>query len=405
MRANKMRTSLTLLGLIIGITTVIIVYSAGEGIRGLLFAQLETFGTDTINTEIKVPNSKQGNSSNSQSSTAIVGGVQITTLTLDDMAAINRLSNIQTSYGAVLSQETVSYRNELRKAFIYGLSSTYLDIDKSKIAEGRFFSEAEDRGVASVAVLGSGIKEKLFGDSEAIGKTIRLRNESFTVIGVMAERGSVMFMNFDDYIYMPVRTLQKKVMGIDHLSFILSKMKDPSQHEATAAEVKDVMRRQHNISDPTREDFNVQTMAEAMEILNTITSALTFLLLALVAISLVVGGVGIMNVMYVAVTERTMEIGLRKAVGATSKNILRQFLIEAILLTLFGGIIGCLLGSGASFLISIIAKAIGLNWQFSIPWQSFVVALGFSGFFGIIFGVTPARAAAKLDPIEALRAE
>ncbi len=405
MRANKMRTGLTLLGLIIGIMTVIIVFSAGEGIKGLLFGQLETFGTDTINTEIKVPNSQTGTASDSKSSTAMVGGVQVTTLTLDDMEAVNRLPNIQTSYGAVLSQEAISYGNELRNAFIYGLSSTYLDIDKSTLKEGRFYTEAEERSLASVVVLGSGIKEKLFGDSDAVGKTIRLRRNAFTVIGVMAERGSVMFINFDDYVYMPVTTLQKKVMGIDHISYFISKMKDPSSPEATVEEVSDTLRRRHEITDPLREDFNVTSMAEAMDILNTVTSAITFLLLAIVIISLVVGGVGIMNVMYVAVTERTMEIGLRKAVGASSSNILRQFLIESILLTVVGGVIGCVLGTGFSFLISVIAKTMGLSWTFAVPLKAFVVALSFSAFFGIIFGVTPARAAAKLDPIEALRSE
>ncbi len=194
-------------------------------------------------------------------------------------------------------------------------------------------------------------------------------------------------------------------MGIDYISYFISKMKDPNSPEATVEEVNDVLRRRHNITDPLRDDFNVTAMAEAMEILNTVTSALTFLLLAIVAISLVVGGVGIMNVMYVAVTERTMEIGLRKAVGASAASIMRQFLIEAILLTVVGGIIGCLLGAGVSFLISLIANAIGLSWTFSVPFKAFVIALSFSAFFGIIFGVTPARAAAKLDPIEALRTE
>lgn len=405
MRANKMRTGLTLLGLIIGIMTVIIVFSAGEGVKGLLFGQLESFGTDTINTEIKVPNSQTGAASDSKSGTAIVGGVQITTLNLEDMEAVNRLSNIETSYGAVLSQEAVSYGNELRKSFVYGLSSTYLDVDTSTLSEGRFFSEAEDRSLAPVIVLGSGIKDKLFGDSDAIGKTVRLRGNSFTVIGVMAERGSVMFMNFDDFVYMPIRTLQKKVMGIDHVSYFISKMKNPDSPESTVEEIEDVLRRRHSISDPARDDFSVTAMAEAIDILNTVTSAMTFLLLAIVAISLVVGGVGIMNVMYVAVTERTMEIGLRKAVGASSSNILRQFLIEAILLTLVGGVIGCLLGTGISFLISLIAQALGLDWTFLVPLKAFVIALSFSAFFGIIFGVTPARAAAKLDPIEALRTE
>jgi len=405
MRANKMRTGLTLLGLIIGIMTVIIVFSAGEGIRSLILGQLEAFGTDTVQTEIKVPTGKTGASGDTQSSSAIVSGVQVTSLTVDDMEAINKLPNIVTGYSAIISQEQTSYGNELRRAYIFGTSSAYLDVDKTKIAEGRFFSDAEDRSLANVVVLGSGIKEKLFGDSDAIGKSIRLRQERFTVVGVAEERGAVMFMNFDDYVYMPIRTLQKRLMGIDYVGYMLHKMENPDIGEDTAENMRDLLRRRHNISDPSRDDFRVSTMAEAMDTLNTITNAITFLLLAIVCISLVVGGVGIMNVMYVAVTERTMEIGLRKAVGATASNILRQFLIEAILLTLLGGIVGCLIGSGLAYLISLGANAFGLNWHFLIPFRAFVVALSFSAFFGIVFGVTPARSAAKLDPIEALRAE
>lgn len=405
MRANKMRTGLTLLGLIIGITTVIIVYSAGEGVRGLIMGQIESFGTDIINTEVKVPNNKTGSAGNSQSSTAIASGVQVTSMTLNDLEAIDRLPNIVSSYAGVLSQEQASYGNELRNAFVYGINANYLDIDKTEIAQGRFFTDAEDRSLSPVIILGSGMKIKLFGDSDAIGQSVRIRQERFTVIGVAKEKGSVMFMNFDDYIYMPARTLQKKLMGIDYVSFIVSKVQDTSRFDVTAEDIKDLLRRRHSIIDPARDDFNVQTMAEAMATLNTITDALTFLLLAIVAISLVVGGVGIMNVMYVAVTERTMEIGLRKAVGATSKNILQQFLIESILLTIIGGIIGCILGSIMSYLISLAANAFGLTWSFSIPIRSFVVALSFSAFFGIVFGVTPARSAAKLDPIEALRTE
>jgi putative ABC transport system permease protein len=326
-------------------------------------------------------------------------------MTLDDMDAINHLPNITTSYAGVLSQEQASYGNELRNAFVYGINATYLDVDKTEIAQGRFFTEAEDRSLAPVIILGSGMKTKLFGDSDAIGQSVRIRQERFTVIGVAKSKGAVMFVNFDDYIYMPIRTLQKKLMGINYVSFIVSKVEDTSMFASTAEDIRDLLRHRHSITDPARDDFNVQTMAEAMATLDTITNALTFLLLAIVAISLVVGGVGIMNVMYVAVTERTMEIGLRKAVGATSKNILQQFLIESILLTILGGIIGCALGSIMAYLISLAANAFGLTWSFSIPLRAFIVALSFSAFFGIVFGVTPARAAAKLDPIEALRTE
>lgn len=405
MRANKMRTGLTLLGLIIGIMTVIIVFSAGEGIRALVLGQFEGFGTDTVYTEIKVPNNKTGNSSDSQSANALASGVQVTSLTLDDMEALQKLPNIGIAYGSMLTQEQVSRGNELRRAYISGVSATYTDIDKTTVAEGRFFTDAEDRSLATVVVLGKDIKEKLFGDSDPIGQTIRLRQERFTVIGVAAERGAASFANFDDYIYVPIRTLQKKLMGVNHVSYFVHKLNDASRGEETVLDMEDALRRRHDISDPARDDFNITTMTEALDTLNTVTDALTFLLLAIVTISLVVGGVGIMNVMYVSVTERTMEIGLRKAVGAKRSDILRQFLIEAILLTLLGGIIGCLFGSLVSYLVSVIANAIGFNWEFAIPLRAFVIAISFSAFFGIIFGVTPARTAAKLDPIEALRTE
>lgn len=407
MRANKMRTALTLLGLVIGIMTVIIVFAAGEGIRGLVLGQIESFGTDTIYTEVKVPSNKTGSAGDNQSGNAQASGVQVTTLTLDDMEAFKKLPNVGLGYGAVLSQEQASYGNELRRAFVLGASADYINIDSaSKLAEGRFYTDAEDRSLANVVVLGAGMKEKLFGDSDALGQSVRLRNERFTVIGVMAGRGAVMFMNFDDYIYVPVRTLQKKLMGIDYVSYMVHKLDDANQSEATADEGRYLMRQRHNIDDPVKDDFRITTMQESLATLNTITNALTFLLLAIVAISLVVGGVGIMNVMYVAVTERTMEIGLRKAVGATSGDIMKQFLAEAVLVTLLGGIVGSLLGTGIAYLISFIANnLLGFEWRFSIPITAYIVALGFSFVFGIIFGVTPARSAAKLDPIEALRTE
>lgn len=406
MKANKGRTALTLLGLVIGIMTVIIVYAAGEGIRGLVLGQIESFGTDTVYTEIKVPSNKTGTAGDNDSNNAIASGVQVTTLTNDDMEALNKLPNIERGYAAMLSQEQVSYGNELRRAFILGAGADYINIDAGSTMEsGRFFSDSEDKNLAAVVVIGHGMKDKLFGDSDPIGKTIKLRNERFTVIGVMAPRGAVMFMSFDDYVYVPIRTLQKKLMGIDYVSYMVHQLGDARASEATADEMRYTLRQRHEITDPVKDDFRVTTMVESLAMLETITSALTFLLLGIVAISLVVGGVGIMNIMYVAVTERTMEIGLRKAVGASYKDILRQFLIESILITLLGGVIGSALGTLIAFLMSLAANALGFDWHFAIPVQAYVVAVVFSLVCGIVFGVTPARSAAKLDPIEALRTE
>lgn len=406
MKNNKSRTGLTLLGLVIGITAVIIVFSAGEGIRGLVMGQVDAFGTDTIQTEIRVPTNKTGSAGDSDSAMAMAGGMQVTTLTVEDMEAVLALVNVNSGYAAILGQEQASYGGENFQAFVLGTSPDYLAIDTATVvAEGRFFNEAEDKGASSVAVLGAGAKERLFGDEEALGKRIQVRNQRFTVIGVIEERGAVFFMNFDDYIYLPVRTLQKKVMGIDHITYMIHRLDEAERGEDTAEEIRWLLRDRHNITDPIKDDFLVTTMQEAIDMLNTITDALTFLLIGIVAISLLVGGVGIMNIMYVSVTERTMEIGLRKAVGASQGLIMRQFLVEAMIITLIGGIIGSILGTIISFGIAGLATALNFDWTFKIPLYAYAVAMIFSLGCGLAFGVSPAKAAAKLEPVEALRSE
>lgn len=403
--ANKVRTGLTVLGMVIGIASVIIVYSAGEGIRSLVVNQIQSFGTNIIETEVKVPSTKKGASGDQQSASATAQGVQVTTLTLDDLEAANRLPNIVDGYAGVLSQEKASYGNESRKAFLLGVNASYDAIDQSEVGSGRFFSDAEDRSLTQVVVLGAKMKDKLFGDSDAIGQQISLRQSKYKVIGVMKARGASMGMDFDDYIYVPIRTLQKKIMGIDHVMYMVQELADEKQAAVTADEMTALLRERHDITNPDKDDFRVVTMEEMMATLDTVTSALTILLLAIVAISLLVGGVGILNIMYVIVSERTPEIGLRKAVGARYRDIMVQFLLEAVMITVLAGIIGILFGILLSWFIALGANAGGLDWTFTVPTKAFVVALGFSLFFGVFFGVYPARAAARLDPIEALRRE
>lgn len=415
LQSNIIRTSLTVLGIVIGIASVIVVFAAGEGVKSLVLGQIESFGTDIIETEIKVPTGKKGFAAEQQSATSLATGVQITTLTLEDMEDINKLSNVRDGYAAIMSQEQISYSNELKKAFLLGTTASYIDIDKSRIKSGRFFTEAEDKSLARVVVLGSKIKEKLFGDAEAIGKSVKIKNNKFRVVGVMEERGAVMTMDFDDYVYIPIRTLQKRMMGIDHVLYMVHRLYDLNISDQTAAEARAILRENHNINQPeilpsgeediSKDDFRVVTMDEMMETLEIVTNALTILLLVIVAISLVVGGVGIMNIMYVVVSERTNEIGLRKAVGAKFNTIMTQFLMESILVTLVGGAVGILFGLLISYLIYIGASSAGLDWEFSVPFKAYVVAILFSIFFGIAFGLFPARKAAKLDPIEALRNE
>lgn len=405
MNANKTRTFLTVLGVMIGIASIIIVYSAGEGIRSLLVAQLEAFGTNIIETEIKVPSSKKGSAGDTEGAMAMASGVQVTTLSDEDFEDISKLPNITNGYAAIMAQEKVTAGGDSRKASIFGVSASYPDIDKSKMASGFFYSETDDNSLSQVAVLGSKIKDKLFGETDPIGQTISIRKAKFRIIGVMASRGATLGMDMDDYVYVPVHTLQKKIMGIDYFMYMIHQFQDPSRVADTGEEIRRLMRENHDITDPIKDDFRVSTMEEMMTMLDTVTNALTWLLLAIVVISLIVGGVGILNIMYVIVSERTLEIGLRKAVGANYNHIMIQFLVEAVMITLLGALVGVIIGVAFSKLIAIGASAAGLTWEFRVPLKAFVVSVSFALIFGIFFGVYPARKAARMNPIDALRKE
>ncbi|MCK4540281.1 ABC transporter permease [Candidatus Parcubacteria bacterium] len=416
LKVNKIRTVLTVLGIVVGIASVIIVYSAGEGINSLIVGQIESFGgSDMVETEIKVPSSKKGGEAETQSAINLVMGAQVTTLTLDDMEDINKLALIEDSYAGIIGQEQVSYGNEAYRAMLFGVSASYIKLDKSEVGAGRFFTDAEDKSLSQVVVLGQKIKDKLFGETDPIGKSIKLRKKKFKVIGVLKERGAVMTFDFDDIVYLPVRTLQKKVMGINHVLYMMHKVSDTDRLDEVAEDMRYLLRENHDIPQPAekqtgvfdtgKDDFRVVSMVESMEIMDTVTGAITLLLLVIVAISLVVGGVGIMNIMYVAVTERTAEIGLRKAVGATYADIMTQFLVESVLVTVLGGMFGVIIGIILSWMIAFGANYAGLDWKFIVPLKAYIVALGFSTFFGIVFGLYPARKAARMDPIEALRKE
>ena len=406
MRANKVRTALTVLGMVIGIAMVIVVYSAGEGMRGLILGQVESFGTDIVQTEIRVPIGRAGAEKETQSATAMATGVQVATMKLADMEKINKIPNVKRSYAMLQAQQQISYGSELRRAFLLGVSPDFINIDKTELAQGRFFTNEEDKSLAQVIVLGSTIKEKLFGAADPIGKFVKIHKSKYQVIGVFNKRGSSGFINLDDWTYVPVRTVQKKILGIDYIFSMVHQIADLSRAEETAEQIRILMRERHQITNPDKDDFRVSTMDEVMKTLGTVLNAITLLLLAIVGISLVVGGVGIMNIMYVVVSERTMEIGLRKAVGARYNDIMKQFLFEAVLITLIGGLIGVIIGVALSLLVSWLANnVLGIDWRFSIPLKGFAVALGFSFFFGIVFGVYPARKAARLNPIEALISE
>lgn len=403
LRNNKGRTVLTLVGIVIGIMSVIVVSSSGQGVKNYILGQFESFGEDLIQVEIKIPATSQTSSANA---TGQAQGVNITTLKVADGEAISRIPNVAEYAAGSLGQEIANYRGENKRTLLYGVGANTPNIDRGiKLSEGMFFSDIEDKNLAQVVVIGSDVRETLFGSDDPIGKDIKIKGMNFKVVGVAEKRGTVTFFNYDELIYIPVQTLTKKIMGIDYVRYIMVRVNDANMIDVTAADIVDTMRRQHDISDPSQDDFAVMTMQEAQKIISDVFGTINILLLALTSISLLVGGVGIMNVMYVAVVERTFEIGLRKAVGARSGDILYQFLLEAIIITLIGGFLGIVLGYVVAFGFSYALELSGFSVSFAVTLNSILIAVGFSMATGIIFGFYPAWKASKLSPMEALRKE
>ena len=405
LRANLARTALTMLGIIIGIGTVILVLSAGAGFRSLIDAQVATFGSNTLFIQTRVPPTTKNRAASASQSKLTSGfsGVTISSFKQRDLDDIKKLSGVVDDYGIVTGQAFVSYRDNKKSVIYYGASAERFNIDKTTLAEGRFYTAGEDTGGAQVAILGATVAKDLFGQDDPVGKLLRVGNLNFQVIGVYTAQGAL--SQSDEIVFIPLVTAHRKMLGIDYISVGIVEISDMNSVDSTMAQITTLLERNHNITDPNKDDFSVQSQAQAMDSFNTIFNGITLLLIAIAAISLVVGGVGIMNIMYVVVTERTAEIGLKKALGATESDILNEFLIEAILVTLAGGVVGIIFGAGLGWLIAIVAESQHLAWVFSVPVYAIVLAFSVSAAIGIFFGVFPARDAAKLDPIEALRYE
>ncbi|PIR06879.1 MAG: multidrug ABC transporter substrate-binding protein [Candidatus Komeilibacteria bacterium CG11_big_fil_rev_8_21_14_0_20_36_20] len=395
---NKLRTFFTVLGIVIGITAVSVIVSAGRSVEGLIFSQMESFGSNLIQTEVRVPKGSGGMATQVQ-------GVVITTMTLGDKEAIDNLPNIKRSYAAEMSQELLSWNGNIKSALVYSTTYEFIDIDSSEIESGRFYTEQEDNNKTRVVVLGQQVKEDLFGESEAIGQNIKIRKVNFKVIGVLKPRGSVMFFDMDNLIYTPIQTAQKLLLGIDHVSAITAQMNDANLDEQTVNDIRTTIRERHDITNPDKDDFETMSMSDAQNIMGNVLGGITLLLIALASISLIVGGVGIMNIMYASVAERTFEIGLRKSIGASQKNIMTQFLMEAIIITSLGGLGGVVLGLIITYFIYLLANYYNFDWSFSISLGGIILAMLFSTAVGLVFGLYPAKKAADLDPITALRKE
>jgi len=398
LKRNKVRSLLTMLGIIIGISSFILIKSVGAGAQGLILDLVKKQGSNLIGV---LPGA-----SDEKGPPASVFGINITTLVNADAEAIARVvPNISAVTGYVRGSQSITADSESRTAPFSGVSASYIDVEDGEVSDGRFFSNEEDSALAHVMVLGGTLAEELYPGGDAVGSRISFNSEKYSVIGVLKKRGTTIFSNQDDTIFIPLLTAQKTVLGIRHLSFLRAKVSAPEFVPVAMEDIKQLLRQRHRISDAANDDFSVRNTQDALSILTGITGALTLFLTAIAAISLVVGGIGIMNIMYVSVSERTYEIGLRKAIGAHTADILSQFLVEALVVTSIAGVIGIVLGGLLSWLTAIIARSFDFDWALIISGSSVLTALFISAAIGLFFGVFPARTASKLTPIEALRYE
>jgi putative ABC transport system permease protein len=399
---NKLRSFLTMLGIIIGVAAVIIIMSVGSGAQRLILDQVESLGSNVVGV---LPGKADGSGP-----PASMMGIVITTLTYDDALAIKEERNAPNVVDVVAYSKgisTVSWGNRNVETNLSGTMVGVLRVEGGEVAEGRFFTQSEEGNLSRVAVLGSSVKEDLFGESDPIGRKIKIKKQSFEVIGVMEERGTVAFQDFDDQVFIPISTMQKLIMGVNHVGMIRAKIDSEDNMETAMLDIEQTLRERHDIRDKSgaSDDFTVRNSNEALDMISVVTDSLNLFLAAMAALSLVVGGIGIMNIMLISVNERTREIGLRKAVGANNYNILIQFLTESAFLTLFGGLIGVILGVIFSYLISLSINLLGYSWAFVISPISIILGLSIAIFVGVVFGIYPSRKASKFSPMEALRYE
>lgn len=397
----KLRSFLSILGIIIGVASVIMIFAFGKAAQELILDRVRGVGSNLI---AVLPGA-----SDEDGPPAQAFGISVTTLKYRDLQALTnkkKVPEVEAGAGYARGTAIVSSDNEEASFSVVGTTATYVKVENTELAEGRFFTEGEERGMARVAILGPQTVEDLFGDEDPINKRIEIKNHNFKIIGVFKERGSTAFgTSQDDAVFIPLRTAQKLLLGINHLAFIRLKVKDADLVSSAMKNVKATLREQHDIDDPDKDDFSVRNQEAALKSLTGITDVLRYFLLAVGSVSLLVGGVGIMNIMLIAVNQRIREVGLRKAVGAKTEDVLVQFLIESVFVSVVGGVLGIILGISVSFLVSIIVKHLGYNWQLIISIESLLLAVSVSAGIGILFGIYPAKKASKISPMEALRYE
>lgn len=389
--ANKLRSLLTMLGIIIGVAAVIALVSIGNGVKQDIEDSISSLGSNLLVVLPGAPRTPGARSSQGS----------MKSLKISDYEAIAKLEGVKAVSPMTNGSYVVIYQNKNWTTSVAGVNSNFQDVNNWTMTSGRFFSDKNVQNRERVAVVGQTVVKNLFTDEDPVGKEIRVKNIPFRVIGVLKSKGNgTMGNDQDDTVLIPYTTSMERVEGIDYLRRVYVVAKDDGGIDRLQADIENLLRVRHNIKDTNLDDFNIQNMKSIMETVAQTTGTFTLFLGAVAAISLVVGGIGIMNIMLVSVTERTREIGVRKALGATYSVIVTQFLIEAVVISLMGGFIGIAFGIGASKVIGMVS---GMSTIVSVP--TIIMSFAFSMAIGLIFGIYPARKAAKLNPIDALHYE
>ena len=389
--ANKLRSLLTMLGIIIGVAAVIALVSIGNGVKQDIEDSISSLGSNLLVVLPGAPRTPGARSSQGS----------MKSLKISDYEAIAKLEGVKAASPMTNGSYVVIYQNKNWTTSVAGVNSNFQDVNNWTMTSGRFFSDKNVQNRERVAVVGQTVVKNLFADEDPVGKEIRVKNIPFRVIGVLKSKGNgTMGNDQDDTVLIPYTTSMERVEGIDYLRRVYVVAKDDEGIDRLQADIENLLRVRHNIKDTNLDDFNIQNMKSIMETVAQTTGTFTLFLGAVAAISLVVGGIGIMNIMLVSVTERTREIGVRKALGATYSVIVTQFLIEAVVISLMGGFIGIAFGIGASKVIGMVS---GMSTIVSVP--TIIMSFAFSMAIGLIFGIYPARKAAKLNPIDALHYE